>query len=403
MISAADLLAKVPRGLDFDTARQEILATCPALPSENFALADALGRTLATPIIAARANPAAHISAMDGYAVRAKELAAGPLTLMGETPAGVQGGTLPPKAAQRVFTGSVLPVGADTVLIQEEALVSDGSLSASSSSKKGAFVRPKGFDFDAGQELLAAGTLLTPSRLALVAAGNWGQVPVVRRPKIGILSTGRELVAPGTASAAEHVPASNGLALAAFLRQGGAEAMDLGFQTDEVAALAADLKAALPACDLLITTGGASVGDHDLVQDALASLGGRPVFWQIKMRPGKPVFLWHLENTPVLGLPGNPVSALVGARLLVQPWVRKALGQTPLFDGAVTLNLGVPLAANGPRRQFARARLHNGLVFPVPSQDSSLLRSLDQADLLIDRPALDQEKAAGEQIQAIHL
>ena len=403
MISLAEALASTARGLSFEAAIDTIVATAKPLPSEGSALQDAQGRTLGEPVTALRDQPPTALSAMDGYAVRAAETGA-PLILDGATPAGTPAGTaLSPGAARRIFTGAPLPMGADAVLIQEEAEIIDGNLQAKTPIPPGAFVRPRGFDFRAGEALLTAGRVLDARALALAAAANTATVTVRCLPRIGILATGAELRTPGKAMAPEHVVASNALALQALLNQAGAVAQDQGFVSDDVAAIKTALQSARDNADLILTTGGASVGDHDLVQAALHELGARPAFWQIMMRPGKPVFLWDWAGTPVLGLPGNPVSAYVCARVLALPWVRAALGQHTLHEPRQPLALAAPLAANGPRHQFARAtRTPTGLV-PASSQDSSLLRTLAQADVLIERRPHAEALAAGQSVQALLL
>lgn len=400
--SAAKLLETADRGLSFEEAQARILATAPNPKPRTLPISETAGRTLASPLKANRTTPPWPVSAMDGYALRHSDLGEGPLLLDGQTAAGDGAGApLKVGGARRIFTGALLPPGADTILIQEEADARGEALHVLGAPKQGDFVRPAGFDFAEGQTLLEAGQVLTPPALALAAAANCAQVEVAVAPKIAVLSTGDELRAPGHASAPEHVVASNGLALTALLRSTGAEALDLGFVCDDLAAIQAKIAQAKEEADLLITTGGASVGDFDLVQEALAQSGGTPQFWQVMMRPGKPVFLWTLEGLTVLGLPGNPVSAYVCARLLALPWVRKALGQSQLFEPQVTLPLAGPMPANGPRRQFARAEVVDGKLRPASSQDSSLLHTLHLAGALINRPPHDPAKTEGEQVSTL--
>ncbi len=400
--SAAKLLKTVERGLSFEGARDRILATAPEPKAIPLPIQDAAGHTLAQPLKAARTTPPWPVSAMDGYAIRHSDLSAAPLRLDGQTAAGDGAGeALGPRRARRIFTGALLPPGADTILIQEEAELASDTLRVLRTPKEGDFVRPAGFDFSEDQVLLEAGQVLTPPELALVAAANCAQVQVAQPPRIAVLSTGDELRAPGRASAPEHVVASNGLALSALLKTEGAEVQDLGFVGDDLATIQAKIIEAQGPSDLLITTGGASVGDFDLVQEALARCGGTPQFWQVMMRPGKPVFLWRLERLTVLGLPGNPVSAYVCARLLALPWLRKALGHHTLFEAELSLPLAGPMPANGPRRQFARAELRDGKLHPAKSQDSSLLRTLHSAGALINRPPQDPAKTESEQVLAL--
>ena len=264
-------------------------------------------------------------------------------------------------------------------------------------------MRPKGFDFRAGATLLPAGLVVDARALALAAAANQTHINAARQPHIHILSTGAELRPLGQASAPEHVIASNGLTLQTLLQSAGALATDRGFVGDQVAQIATALQDSAPGADLLITTGGASVGAYDLVQAALHSLGAQPVFWQVMMRPGKPVFLWDWQGLPVLGLPGNPVSAYVCARLLAQPWVRQALGRAQIQEPRHPLTLAASLPANGPRHQFARALQGPEGLIPATSQDSSLLSTLYQADVLIERPPHDPARKQGEIVQGIFL
>ena len=407
MTSAADLLqallATTARGISFSEACERILATAPAPVQEDVALETALGRTLAAPLRAARDNPAAHVSAMDGYALRHGDLGDGDLILEGENAAGSgPGDALNPGTARRIFTGAPLPPGADTVVMQEEVSLKGASLTLSATPALGDFVRPQGFDFAFGETLLAAGEVLSDRALAVAAAANLNRVSVARPPRVALLSTGDELKAPGKAVQPQDVVASNALALSALLTSAGAEVQNLGYVGDQEREIAQAVGQAGDA-DLLLTTGGASVGAYDLVQRALAGLGGTPHFWQVMMRPGKPVFLWRLGSLTVLGLPGNPVSAYVCARLLALPWVRKALGREDWEEPRQTFTLAAPLPANGPRHQFARADLQGARLFPAPSQDSSLLRTLHRAGALIERPPHDPLKTEGEQVSAVVL
>lgn len=395
------------RALDFETARTRILATAPSVRPTTLPLAQAHGHTLAAPVIAARDNPAAALSAMDGYAVAHNDLKIAPLKIDGQTAAGDPAGPpLAPGTARRIFTGGLLPVGADTILIQEDAQVRDGQLHPEQIPETGAFIRPQGFDYRCGDILLDAGHVLSAQSLSFAASANLADMVIAAPPKVALLSTGDELRGLGQAVLPQDVVASNGLALAALLGSQGARVEDLGTVRDDLDAICAAIDQARdPArgADLLITTGGASVGAFDLVQSALARLGGVPDFWQIMMRPGKPVFLWTLGQLTVLGLPGNPVSAFVCAKLLTVPWVRKSLGQSDVFDAQGPYTLGSSLPPNGPRRQFARAALIDGRLVPARSQDSSLLKALNSASVLIDRPPHDPAKTEGEQVRGIPL
>ncbi len=391
-------LQQADRGIDFAQARARILATAPAVFPETLPLGQAADRILAAPVIASRDSPPAAVSAMDGYAVRHGDLGLAPLTIQGQTAAGdPQGAPLAPGTARRIFTGALLPPGADTILVQEDVQVVGDQILPMQTPDPAAFVRPQGLDFRTGAVLIAAGQRLTPSALALSAAANLAQVSVAQAPRVALIATGNELCDLGAAHHPQDVVASNSLALAALLKAAGAHPLNLGFVGDQLADLRARLTQAQGA-DLLITTGGASVGDFDLVQAALHDLGARPRFWQVLVRPGKPVFLWDLDGMPVLGLPGNPVSAYVCARVFALPWVRRALGVTPELETPVSLPLAAPLAANGSRHQFARGFLEYGRVSAVTSQDSSLLQPLHAAGVLIERAPYDPPRRIGGQV-----
>lgn len=383
--------------VSFAEALEAILATAKPLPAETVPLTHAKGRTLAASVLATRDQPPTPLSAMDGYAVRSGDQ--GPLTLDGATPAGADAGSaLASGSARRIFTGAPLPDGADAVLVQEDARLIDGMLHFDTKPSAGTFVRPTGFDFTAGDALLPAGHVLDARAVALCAAANQPTVEVRRTPKISILATGSELRFPGSATEPQHVVASNGLCLAALL-----DGRDCGFVGDSVNEIAAAIGEAIKGQDLLITTGGASVGDHDLVQAALERLGATRTFWKVMMRPGKPVFLWDLHGVPVLGLPGNPVSAYVCARMLALPWIKASLGQPDIHERRLALPLAAPLSANGPRHQFARATFENGGLAAAKSQDSSLLRTLASAAYLIERAPHDPPRNVGDMVKALRL
>ncbi|MGB0785530.1 MAG: gephyrin-like molybdotransferase Glp [Alphaproteobacteria bacterium] len=402
MTSLDQLLSNTLRNIKFSEAQRLILDQAPKVRSESVKIHSATNRTLAKGLVAKRDSPAGAVSAMDGYALRHADLSSD-LIVRGQTKAGESAGvSLERGAACRVFTGALLPKGADTVLVQEDANVSNGRLVPKSLPKFGAFVRPKGFDFQRGEELLSSGQKLTPAAIALCAAANVDRIEIARKPRIAIISTGNELCEPGMAKNSEDVVSSNGLALSALLENAGAESSNMGLVGDNVAELSKILHSAKNH-DLIITTGGASVGDYDLVQTALQALGGKPTFWQVMVRPGKPVFLWELQGTPVLGLPGNPVSALVCGRVFAMPWVRRALGQNPEIERTIPFQLAKEIKQNGPRHQFARAILKDGLALITESQDSSLIKTLHRANLLIERPPHDKARAKGEIVQCLVL
>ncbi|WP_036257996.1 gephyrin-like molybdotransferase Glp [Methylocapsa aurea] len=395
-------------------ARAQILADVSGeRPIETVSLAQTAGRTLAEDLIARRTQPPMAVSAMDGYAVRAADLAHLPTRLkqIGESAAG-HGflGRLGPGETVRIFTGAPVPAGADAILIQEDARADDGFIAPARSVSQGRFIRPKGLDFAEGETLLLAGTRLGPSQIALAAAMNHTEIRVARAPRVAILATGDELAAPGKAIGADQIVASNSFAIAALVEEAGGAPLDLGIARDEFAAIAAGIRAARDAkADVLVTLGGASVGDHDLIKPALAREGMKLNFWRIAMRPGKPLIHGGLGPMAILGLPGNPVSAIVGGVLFLRPLVRALLGdpeaQSARSEPAV---LGGAIHANDSREDYLRANLalgENGMatVTPFETQDSSLLRQLAQADCLLIRAPHAPAGKAGDPCQIIKL
>jgi molybdopterin molybdotransferase len=394
-----------------------IVSGVTPLESESVALADALGRTLAETVAARRTQPPFPASAMDGYAVRSGDLADPGATLMvtGMAAAGhAFPGTVGPGETVRIFTGAPVPDGADAVLIQEDAdAIDPRTVRARQSVRRGQNVRPAGLDFHEGENLLAAGRALAMREIAAAAAMNHPRLPVRRRPRVAILATGDELVRPGDAIGRDQIVASNGYALAASARTLGAEPVDLGIARDDPAAIGAAIAAALalPA-DILVTLGGASVGDHDLVRDALVSNGMDLDFWRIAMRPGKPLMFGRLARpggTPmrVLGLPGNPVSSIVCAILFLRPLVAALLGQSPPDDTEPAI-LAAGLPANDTRQDYLRATLAERpgappLATSLSPQDSSMLSVLLRADCLIVRPPQAPAAMAGDPCTIIRL
>jgi molybdopterin molybdotransferase len=350
---------------------------------------------------------------MDGYAVQAADVAAPgrPLRVIGEAPAGhAFPGTVQAGETVRILTGAPMPAGTDTVLIQENARREGDSITPLQAETPGRFVRPAGMDFREGQRLLRQGRRLTPRDLALAAAMNHPAVPVHRRPRVAIIATGDELVRPGDARRDDQIIASNSYAVAAMVQQAGGVPVDLGLVSDDLAALVTALRAAQEAhADVIVTLGGASVGDHDLVQPALASLGLTLGFWRIAMRPGKPLMFGTLQGAAVLGLPGNPVSSIVCAILFLDPLLR-ALSGDPLAaaDRTEPAILASPLAANDQRQDYLRATItgwQDGLprVAPAARQDSGMLAVFTAADALILRPPHAAAAAAGEPCRILPL
>jgi molybdopterin molybdotransferase len=374
-------------------ARQRILAAFSALPSEVVALPEALGRVLAEDVHARLTQPPFAASAMDGYAVRAVDVAKVPaqLKVVGYVPAGgAYTGRLRPGEAVRIFTGGPLPEDADAIVIQEDAEAAGDRVLIKESSSAGRYVRPAGLDFRQGERGLAAGRRLNDRDIGLAAAMDHAWLRVRRRPRVAILATGDEIVMPGEPRRPQQIVSSNGLALAAFLRAAGAEPIDLGIAPDNREALQR-LAAGAAGADLLLTTGGASVGEHDLVQSALGAQGMQVDFWKIAMRPGKPVMFGRVGATPVLGLPGNPVSTLVCATVFVRPALAVMLGEGAALPEPESALAGRGLAENDARQDYLRARLTRDdagklVATPFDRQDSSMLFLLQQADCLVVRP-----------------
>jgi molybdopterin molybdotransferase len=367
-----------------EEAVARIVAALKPLEPECVALGSAAGRTLAVDALAKSDQPPFPVSMMDGYAVRSAD--AGSRHIIGSAPAGHPfSGTLGPGEALRIFTGSVVPDGADAVLAQEDAQRDGDDVRFSEMPRPGKFIRPRGLDFQAASLLVPQGRRLTPRDLALLAAGDLAEVAVRRRPVIAFAATGDELSLPGQPRKPGGVVASSVYGLDAMIQQWGGEAHDLGILPDKPDAIAALAK---EQCDLLITLGGASVGDHDLVQSALGPQGFALDFWKIAMRPGKPLIFGRLGATPFLGLPGNPVSSMVCAQLFLRPAIAAMLGrktEAPLKHARL---LGT-LTANDSRQDYLRAacewRDGDLWVHPFPAQDSSMLKIYSRSDALIVR------------------
>ncbi len=395
-------------------ALARILATAPdPLPAEDVTLSAARGRTLARDLPARRSQPPVAVSAMDGYAVRAADIARPPATLalVGESAAGRGfSGELAPGQAARIFTGAPVPAGADTVLMQENATASGASVTALQAEPPGRHIRAAGLDFREGEIGLPAGRRFAAGDMALAAAMNHAAVPVTRQPRVAILATGDELVPPGVEPGLAQIVASNSFALAAIVEGAGGVALDLGIACDSFDALGRGIRAARDGnADVLVTLGGASVGDHDLVQEALVREGMALGFWRIAMRPGKPLMHGRLGALRVLGLPGNPVSSIVCGVLFVRPLVRALSGDPEAGMLPVeAARLGCDLPANGDRQDYMRATLvlsTQGLpvASPAPVQDSSTLRVLAGAQCLVVRPPQAPPARTGEPCSVIRL
>jgi molybdopterin molybdotransferase len=399
--------------ISVEEAFTRIVGAFERLPAEQVALADALGRVLARDVISRRTQPPADVSAMDGYAVRAEDVVSVPATLqqIGSAPAGAAfQGTVGKGETVRIFTGGVMPAGADAVVIQEDTEADGKQVTIKESAPQGHYVREAGLDFREGMVGVAAGTRLGPREIGLAAAMNVPWLSVVQRPRVAILATGDEVVMPGDPAGPDQIMSSNGLALAAFVRERGGEPVDLGIARDDEAALR-EAAAGARGADLLLTCGGASVGEHDLIQSALEADGLDVDFWKIAMRPGKPLIFGHLGETKLIGLPGNPVSSLVCAILFVGPAIDAMLGRDPdaeRTERTIAVTLGADLGENDRRQDYLRATLAQGangalMATPFKRQDSSMLSRFVAADCLIVRAPHAPPIKAGTTVEAILL
>jgi molybdopterin molybdotransferase len=387
-------------------AEARIIAALCTTENEIVAIGEAAGRVLATAATAKFDQPPAPVSAMDGYAVRADDTTGLPASLrvIGASPAGHPfAGGVNEGEAVRIFTGGVVPSGADAIVIQEDTDARADSVLIKSSAKPGQHVRKAGLDFAKGSVLAAAGKRLTARDVALLAAGDVASVSVRRKPMIAFAATGDELSRPGEARKRGGIVASSGYGLAEMIARWGGEARDLGIFPDTAEAIAriADADA-----DLIVTLGGASVGDHDLVQKALGPKGFALDFWKIAMRPGKPLIFGKLGATPLLGLPGNPVSSLVCAMLFLKPAIAALLGTDPKSE-LLTAKLISDLPKNDQRQDYLRARTEiraGGLcVEAFAIQDSSMLSILAKANALIVRPPSAPIAKAGDRVSILPL
>ncbi len=391
--------------LAVEAARARMLARVAALPAEEAPLDEAQGRVLAANVTAARDQPPFAASAMDGWAVRAADTP-GRLTIAGESAAGRgYAGPLDPGQAVRIFTGAPVPAGADAVVIQEDAR-REGEAVIVPKVEGPRHVRPAGLDFRAGQRLLSSGARLDPWRLALAAAAGRPTLPVYARPRVAILATGEEIAAPGASVGPDQIYDSGTTSLAALVRMWGGAALALPRVGDDAAAIAAAVQGA--ACDLIVTLGGASVGDHDLVKPALERLGLTLDVESVAIRPGKPTWFGVLgDGRPVLGLPGNPASAMVCAELFLRPLLSAQSGADPTLP-VIAARSAAALTANGEREAWMRATLAYGgageiIATPLTDQDSSLVTVFAAADALLRRPPNAPAVAAGETVEILLL
>jgi molybdopterin molybdotransferase len=395
--------------ISVDEARDRILATLHPTPSEIVALANAWNRVTAAPVIARLTQPPADVSAMDGYALRAPDGTLGAtLHVIGSAPAGHPfAGTVGAGEAVRLFTGSVVPQGADAILLQEDATASGTEVRVNEAVAAGRHIRRAGQDFAAGDTVVPADRRLTARDIGLAAAANHPWLTVHRHPRIAILATGDEIAMPGEPIPSGGIVSSNSHALAALVRAAGGEPVVLPIAADTREAVAA-VADAVHGMDMLVTTGGASVGDHDLVIESLKSRGLELDFWQIAMRPGKPLLFGKLGPVGVLGLPGNPVSALVCSILFLLPALSRLAGLPAAPPPTIQAIAGSALRANDHRADHLRATVSTDsqgriVVTPFPVQDSAMLRRLALADALILRAPNAPAVPAGSEVSVIRL
>lgn len=384
-----------------DEALAHIFDLITPLSTETVPLRQAANRTLAASVVATRNQPPFRASIMDGYAVRDADLP-GPLTVIGEAAAGHQfDGAIAPGQALRIFTGAPLPEGADRVIIQEDVTRDGDVIRLNEGADTKFYVRDIGADFKEGTRIEPP-RKLTPADLALIASMNVAEVTVTRRPRIALLATGDELVMPGEAPAPDQIIASNTFGLAAMVEAEGAIAQVLPIARDTESSLEAALELTRDS-DLLVTIGGASVGDHDLVGKVALKRGMDRSFYKVAMRPGKPLMAGKLDQLPMIGLPGNPVSSMVCGHIFLRPAIRALLGLGKKRMPVKKAKLAAPLGPNGPREHYMRARLDEDSLTAAERQDSALLTVLAGANALIVRPPKDPERKPGETVAFIDL
>lgn len=391
-------------------ARKLIIDDLQAVGTESVALADALGRVLCAPAVAQVSHPPADVSAMDGYAVRAGDTPTVPATVttVGESSAGHPWrGTVGAGQAVRIFTGAYVPQGADAIVIQEDTTAEGTRITMTEAPQRGRHIRPAGQDFRTGDTVLTPPRRLTARDIGLLAAMNLPQISAARRARIGVLSTGDEIVLPGAPVGEGQIVSANGPGLCAFITAHGGAAVHLGVVKDDPAALAQAIQGA-QGLDMLVTSGGVSVGDHDLVKGTLTNAGFKASFHKIAMRPGKPLLYGRLNGVPILGLPGNPVSAMVCAVLFLGPALDKLHGLAGDAPATMPARLAEDLKANDSRADHIRATLHrdgDGMwrVAPLGRQDSAMIANLARADALLVRAPFAPAAKAGEIVDVIPL
>ena len=391
-----------------DEAISRITGAFEPLAGETVWLGEAVGRVLAEDVVARTTQPPFDVSAMDGYAVRGEDVSVAPVTLkqIGDVPAGQHfEGTVGAGETVRIFTGSRVPNGADTIVIQENTESDGHQITVLKAPRKAQFIRPAGLDFSAGDIGLKAGQRLTPRAIGYAASMNHPSLTVRRKPRVAILATGDEIVMPGEPIGPNQIVSSNSHALAAAVQNYGGEPLSLGIAPDDRQGLKA-MAAGAKGADILVTTGGASVGDYDLVQSVLGEIGLELDFWKIAMRPGKPLIFGSIGDTQVLGLPGNPVSALVCALIFMRPAIYRMLGLANESAPELPARIDRDLAANDERQDYLRATLRSApdgelSASPFERQDSSMISLLAQSEALIVRPPFDPAVSAGDMVKLI--
>ncbi|TPI39059.1 molybdopterin molybdotransferase MoeA [Mesorhizobium sp. B3-1-9] len=392
-------------------ALERLLDGAAPLPGESIPLAEAAGRVLAEPVVALRTQPPFNASAMDGYAARSADVASAPaeLEVIGMAPAGRGfSGTVGKGQAVRIFTGAPLPEGADTIVIQENVRdLGNRQIEVTEPTAEGRNVRRRGLDFGQGDLLLEKGRALDAAALSLAASANHPALNVVRRPLVAIIATGDELLPPGSALGPDQIISSNAYGVVAAAQSVGARALDLGIAADRQEAIAALVRKAVEAnADVIVTLGGASVGDHDLIHDVLTGEGMKLDFWKIAMRPGKPLMFGRLGNVRCIGLPGNPVASIVCSQLFLKPLLARLGGRDHRQD-VRTAKLGAAMQANDFRQDYVRAIVREDagtlVATPFGIQDSSMLRMLADANGLIVRQPFAPAAQVGAECSVLML
>lgn len=389
--------------ISVDEALGHVFALAQPLGTETVPLRQAAGRVLAKPVVASRAHPPFATSTMDGYAIATESVRIhDTFQVIGEAAAGHRfDGDVAAGQAVRIFTGAPIPPGTMRVVIQEDTRHIGSRISISSDPNSSLYIRPDGADFKVGS-MIAAPRLLSPSDVALIASMNQVEIVVSRKPVVALIATGDELVMPGEAPGADQIIASNALGLAAMVEAAGGIARVLPIARDKVGSLQGVFDLAKGA-DLVVTIGGASVGDHDLVGQVAEMRGMERAFYKVAMRPGKPLMAGQLEGSAILGLPGNPVSSIICGRIFMLPMMAAMQGLPAKAPERMTAILGAAICRNGPREHYMRARRSGDRVVVADCQDSGLLSVLADANALVVRPPNDPAKTAGDVVDVLDL